>query len=372
MTQRNAFVTPPTDSSTATHPANRGLPRTLPMRVSPVPGESLDSWLETMAHRHRCRFGDLLTALGIQAHPRRSDWLVAISPDQRCALAAATGITEDVLTTMTLEHYDGRALHIDPNNRTLRRSFPWGWRTGSRYCPHCLADNGGRWQLAWRLNWTFACIQHNCLLADSCPQCGARQRHHPHNASSIPEPGSCPRFRVAQSSRRHRCGASLYMADVLTVPDSHPALVAQRSINAILTGRLSGLPIYKDGKQTPRGVLADVQALARWIITAVDLEGLTHHLPGAMLDALKAHRQLLDWPYAMYWNSVAVAPNVIDTAVGVSVATSLLAQSTHSAAAIALRRLMAHAKRRPYSLPISNRSISRALTTIQSAALETT
>jgi TniQ len=338
-----------------------------------VTGESLDSWLEAIARRHQCRFGDLLTATVIQAHPRRSDWLVALSPDQRCALAAATGVIEDVLTTMTLEHYHGRALHVDPNNRTLRRSFPCGWRTGSRYCPHCLAGSGGRWQLAWRLNWTFACIRHNCLLADSCPQCGARQRHRPHNATSIPEPGSCPRFRVAPNSRGHRCGAALSMADVLTVPDGHPALVTQRCINTILAGRVSALPIYKNGEHASREVLADIQALARWIITAVDHEGLGHHLPGDMLSALKAHRKVLDWPYGMYWNSVAVVPNVIDAAVGITVATSILGQSTNSIAAVAFRRLMTHAaKRRPCSLPISNRNISRVLTLIQSAALRTT
>jgi hypothetical protein len=159
------------------------------------------------------------------------------------------------------------------------------------------------------------------------------------------------------------------MADVLTVPDSHPALAAQRSINTILTGRVSAFPIYKNGEHASREVLADIQALACWIITAVDHEGLTHHIPDDMVSALKAHRKLLDWPYGMYWNSVAVVPNVIDAAVGVTVATSLLGQSTNSIAAIALRRLMRHAaKRRPYSLPISNRSISRVLTTIQSAA----
>ena len=31
--------------------------------------------------------------------------------------------------------------------------------SGSRYCPKCLAESGGRWQLQWRLAWTFACAK---------------------------------------------------------------------------------------------------------------------------------------------------------------------------------------------------------------------
>ncbi|MFE1907623.1 TniQ family protein [Streptomyces gardneri] len=37
--------------------------------------------------------------------------------------------------------------------------------------PHCLAETGGRWQLAWRLGWSFACTRHHILLADRCPAC---------------------------------------------------------------------------------------------------------------------------------------------------------------------------------------------------------
>jgi hypothetical protein len=163
------------------------------------------------------------------------------------------------------------------------------------------------------------------------------------------------------------------MTDVLAVPDGHPALAAQRRINTVLTGRVSTFPIYKNGKYVSREVLADVQALARWVITAVDHEGLSHYLPGDLASALKAHRRLLDWPYGMYWNSVAAVPNVIDAAVGITAATSILGQPTSSTASTALRRLMRYAaKRRAYAVPISDRSISRVLTTIQAVAAAAT
>ena len=370
MTHQHGIATTSPDARSPNYSAITRLPRTLPMHVAPLPGESLDSWLEAIAHRHQCRFKDLLAATSIRAHPQRNDWLVALSPDERRSLATATAVGEDVLTAMTLEHYDGRALDIELSNRTLRRSFPWGWRTGSRFCPRCLADNGGRWQLVWRLNWTFACTRHHCLLTDACPQCGARQRHQPHAGTSIPEPGNCRKVRTPPNTPRHRCGAALSSGDVLVMPHLHPVLAAQRLIETILTGCVSAFPIYQNGRHASREVLADIQALARWIITAVDHGGLRHYVPRDVLASLTTHRTLLDWPYGMYWNSVAALPETIDTAVGVTVATSVLAQPNTSLAAIALQRLKQYAaKRRPYSLPISPRRISPVLTTIQSTAM---
>jgi hypothetical protein len=45
----------------------------------------------------------------------------------------------------------------------MRRTPRW-WRqlSASRYCPRCLAANGGRWMLAWRIPWTFACVISSC------------------------------------------------------------------------------------------------------------------------------------------------------------------------------------------------------------------
>lgn len=44
--------------------------RTLPIRVAPLPGEALDSWLETLAHRSMVSFREILIALGL---PGRRD-----------------------------------------------------------------------------------------------------------------------------------------------------------------------------------------------------------------------------------------------------------------------------------------------------------
>ena len=45
--------------------------RTLPIRVAPIEGEALDSWLEAIAHRTHTAFGDVLSAVALDSHPVR-------------------------------------------------------------------------------------------------------------------------------------------------------------------------------------------------------------------------------------------------------------------------------------------------------------
>jgi hypothetical protein len=130
--------------------------RTLPLRVPPVPGEALDSWLEALARRSQVSVGTLTAALG---------WTVPASPGGLVA-----GIPAEVLRR--IEYQAGLpAGRLD--DAVLDRYQPLGpvRRRGSRYCPSCLADRDGRWLLSWRLGWTFACTTHGVLLCDTCPAC---------------------------------------------------------------------------------------------------------------------------------------------------------------------------------------------------------
>ena len=135
--------------------------RTLPLRVPPVPGEAIDSWLEALARRHQVTVGTLTAALG---------WPLPASPG-----GLVTGIPAQVLRR--LEHQAGLAAgRLD--DAVLDRYLPLGpvRRRGSRYCPSCLAERDGRWLLSWRLGWTFACTAHGVLLCDTCPSCGQAPR----------------------------------------------------------------------------------------------------------------------------------------------------------------------------------------------------
>ena len=83
----------------------------------------------------------------------------------------------------------------------------------SRFCPTCLAETGGRWQLWWRLRWAFACPIHQCLLADTCPCCDRWQRIGPHPHGLVPTPARCSRKADNAYGRDlRRCGADLSAA----------------------------------------------------------------------------------------------------------------------------------------------------------------
>jgi hypothetical protein len=64
-------------------------PRTLPIRLARLPGEALDSWLETIAHRLTVPLNDLMWAIGLPGGARRrsnrpggTDRTIALAPAQ--------------------------------------------------------------------------------------------------------------------------------------------------------------------------------------------------------------------------------------------------------------------------------------------------
>jgi hypothetical protein len=153
------------------------LPRTLPIRVAPLPGEAFESWLGTIARRLNTSWGDLLAALEpTQAGPGslvRENLGNYLHTRESAAIAYATGIWQDTVEALTLSHGDGHLVDVDQS--TGRASSTWK-SPRSRFCPQCLLISNGRWQLSWRLPWIFACQAHSCLLVDVCPECGLFQR----------------------------------------------------------------------------------------------------------------------------------------------------------------------------------------------------
>ena len=80
--------------------------RTFPIRLAPLPGEALDSWLEALAHRLNVRLGDVLGDLGLGApvkngirdHAVPTDWTIALRQEE-AARIGGKGIIEHDLTT---------------------------------------------------------------------------------------------------------------------------------------------------------------------------------------------------------------------------------------------------------------------------------
>jgi hypothetical protein len=95
-------------------------PRTLPIRIPPLPGEALDSWLEWQAHQLHSPLLALFTALGMDGEQeedrrwQRRDCVLQLTGAQIENIAFATGLSTDAVTGLTLARYDGRAARVDP------------------------------------------------------------------------------------------------------------------------------------------------------------------------------------------------------------------------------------------------------------------
>lgn len=354
--------------------------RSLPIRVQPIDGEALDSWLETLAHRSHTAFGDLLVAVGLTPvlGMSTSGWIVQLTRDQISLIAAASGVACSRLETMTIDHYAGRAVRINSESGALSRAFPWGRARGSRFCPACLEEAGGRWQLAWRLGWSFACVEHNCLLADACPQCGAVQRLRTHIGDRIPQPGRCAHPATEAVGRTpERCGADLTVLATTSFVVDHPVVQAQKMINTIIDNGGAKFGIYSTMPQPPTSVLADVRAVAGRALayaTAADLESV---IPADLLELHRAVAETASLPSGPAGREakpgLAAPARAVTAAVGVVAALEALGRPDVASGGEALRWLMTSSRERGSAVRATNtawgQNTSPVLTGVQLAAL---
>ncbi len=354
--------------------------RTLPIRLPPVYGEALDSWLEAIAHRNATAFGDLLTAVGLKPYhgTATTGWVVTLNTAEAATIAAATRLAAEALDTMTLAHYAGRALTIDHETRTLKRTFPWGGARGSRYCPTCLKETGGRWQLAWRLGWTFACTDHHCLLADACPHCGAVQRRRTHVGDVIPQPGCCAHPTAEATGRSPaRCGADLTATDVEVFDRDHPAIRAQHIINSILNTQTVTLGVYRVMPQPRNNVLADIRAIAGRALAYATTEDLNAVLPADLVAAYQHARRYEKSRAGIAQTDtkpgLAAPAQAATAAVGVVAALNALDRNDIDVAGEALRWMVTTSRKRGLQVTATNigwaKNTSAVLTGVQLAAL---
>lgn len=282
---------------------NANLVRTLPIRVRPLPGEGLDSWLETTGARLEVKLGQLVAALSPPRSPsvgRVNDvthrWTVSLHASEADLLSAATGIAAADLHAMTLARFDGTALLIDRARHQINRRRLWGRQRGSRFCPQCPAENGGRWLLTWRLGWSFACLHHQCLLADVCSSCGRMQRQYPYAAHCIPRPGRCMNTRVpgAAGPSSERCGFPLSEVSAPQLASDHLALTLQRTLLLGIEQGCISFGVYGDKPPRVSMVLSDMGSLAGRMLSFASREDLASLLP---TDLLHLHEQAAQHPH---------------------------------------------------------------------------
>jgi TniQ len=237
--------------------------RTLPIRVDPLPEESLDSWLEALASRMDATWGEILSAIGIfgtRGHAA-SYWVtranVSLTPAQVGAISYCTGVGPSRLRAMTLQPWIKDTSSQRPPVAAMRV-------TGSRFCPRCLEERGGRWRVWWRLRWAFACPTHGCLLAEACSVCGGPQRTAPPRLSDVANLGSCTR-RVTRSGKTRRCNQPLSNVPAIRL-DTGPAVVVQRELLCVLrAGHASG-GIYASSPVPSTVFTRDLRTLGEWML----------------------------------------------------------------------------------------------------------
>jgi hypothetical protein len=294
--------------------------------------------------------GDVLEHFGFPVRQRAGnqlrgippDWTILLNEPLIVAITHASGLEERVVTGMTLAHFDSRAVSINFERRYVNRRVLWGRGRGSRFCPDCLRETGGRWQLSWRLGWAFACPHHGRLLADCCPQCERIPRQRPRSGRVVPRPGFCGNPAPYKgSSVSGGCGFDLSHTRTLRLPAEHPALWAQeRLMNVIETGT-ADFGLYALSSQPSRSALADIRAIGGRVLADLPEHDIRNLVPADIAEdhfTVEADSQLA--LRAVERPGFMAPPRAVSTAVAVSIALHVLGQPDIDRAGAEMRGLL--------------------------------
>jgi TniQ len=153
----------------------------LPRSLDPLPGESLGGFLLRLSWRLRVSPAELARVTGCAGGRQvyLAPSLLLTFDAQRFARAARLSVEEASslgIASLADRYPPIAASRTGPEARIVLD----GWVISSilRYCPDCLAGDGGSvqreyggpWQRIWHLPFTFACVQHRRFLRQSCPE----------------------------------------------------------------------------------------------------------------------------------------------------------------------------------------------------------
>ncbi|MGQ9352627.1 TniQ family protein [Mycolicibacterium gilvum] len=253
-----------------------------------------------------------------------------VSEDDAQRIAAATGLTPTQVHAMTLAHYLANVSWAQEATADLTATTPrhhGGWR----FCPHCLGASGGTWLLQWRLMWSFACLQHRCLLAEHCPRCGRRQRApQPLNAAP-PRPVHCAHPSPTAAGRnRLRCDADLADTPVTMLEADHPTLLAQQVLLDLVAAENGQFGLYAQHPMPVRDVLADIRILGRGILSATAGRYLEDLLPAELAAQYRHQRQAAN---------AQMSSSVLTCAAAITAAVTVLSRPDFGSAAAPLAAL---------------------------------
>jgi len=277
--------------------------RTLPLRLSPVEGESLPGYVARYSHTFQFPPGDVIIALGLKRDGQVASagrYGVSLSPSQLEHAAFVTGIPVGVLERMLLARYAGRAFEQTASAGAALDEAAQAHEVlirSSRFCPDCLHEHGA-WLVGWQLGWSFLCVPHRVLLVRGCPECGTvpkavlRARWAGDRDGPLSDPTRC-----ACRLGRDLCRGRLAAVETPSVSDE--AVAAQRRIDMLLDG--GPCPTLAGEQLQPRVYLRCLHVLCKLMAYHAQLPSQ------AGLPPLRRGRRLFDDPATL----AAVLPGAL-------------------------------------------------------------
>jgi TniQ len=234
-----------------------GLPRTFPVRLTVANYESLHSYVHRLSALHDVPLGQTLSRLGLVTEVRPKSIVgfgVAMPEEQVRTFSFVAGISESQTRSLLLSRFSGISLSMDvaklamPDGIRKASTSEWAYFSGSHFCPDCLRESGGAWNLSWKLPWSFACVKHQALLHDHCPDCGQRPASGHRDGSlspafigKVPRPGFCsnvlPPGLAGRGKGSTACGCNLMEIESHKGPTLKELLDSQKMIDEYLTSQ---------------------------------------------------------------------------------------------------------------------------------------
>lgn len=232
----------------------RGAPRSLVTFLEPHSGESFSSYVERLAAKHDVALAVILSRLGLVSPSNKrppSGYGVVLDDNHLQLFCTVSRLPADIVRSLLLSAYDGIAIDMagassaDPDSLRKTAVAQWAYFSGSHYCPECLKESRGAWQLSWKLPWSYCCVRHHCLLNQFCPYCNQRAGGGRRDGWStpvfharVPRPGHCgnplPKGQAVRGQGGAPCGGFLGDAPATDVGDFPELMAAQERINQML------------------------------------------------------------------------------------------------------------------------------------------
>lgn len=265
----------------------RGAPRSLVTFLEPYSGEAFSSYVERLAAKHDVALAVILSCLGlVSPNSKRppAGYGVVLDEEHLQLFCTVSRLPAETVRASLLSAYDGIALDMadatsaEPDRLRKAAVAQWAYFSGSHYCPECLKESQGAWQLSWKLPWSYCCPRHQCLLNKSCPYCDQRAAGGRRDGWSspvfhgrVPRPGHCgnplPQGQAMRGKGGTPCGGFLGDAPAIDVAGFPELIAAQECIHQMLR-----LDDAQNRKITAASFFNEMRSLAALILYSADVD----------------------------------------------------------------------------------------------------